>query len=57
VGSVDKEADFKPWLIFCSKGCIWELAPKFLLKGRRESDNKGRVIGWKPWLIGHLSRN
>lgn len=42
--SFDKEADSKPCLIFCSMGCIWELAHKLPLKGRRESDNKGRVM-------------
>ena len=44
MGSFDKEVDSKPCLIFCSMGYAWELACKLPLKGRRESDNKRRVM-------------
>lgn len=44
MGSLDKEADSKPCLIFCSKGYVWELAHKLPLKRRGESDNKRRVM-------------
>lgn len=45
MGSFDKEVDSEPCFIFCSVGYVWELAYKLPLKGRRECDNKGRVMG------------
>lgn len=42
--SFAKEADSKPCLIFCSMCCVWELAHRLPLKGRRGYGNKGRVM-------------
>lgn len=54
MGSFDKVDKFKPWFIFCSVDYVWELAHKLSLPGRKESDNKGRIIDWNN-LVDSLS--